>query len=515
MAVLDGGGSGPTLNPKAKHYERRLFKVFSSSTASIWLTQNDWRAAKTQLEDLAKDVRQVHTELQAPPTGGRGWQGPAAEAALASLQKLSSTLDTHATKVGDVDTSLGQVHTAITEAKAGWYSEVASISTYVDPAEHTRLPAPYLPTPENRAQYSVPDTEAAAAAEDALWEQRNQAAKRVLDRLGTDTQTATSTMPIETRTRSETPYSQSGPGGGGGDYPAGTRTPSTSGGYAVQPDTGVVFDGDRGDDEDRDRPDPVVIIENPDPETDPDPELDPDPETEPDRETGVGPETGVDPETGLDPISSDGDVTGTIGTNPTGDGVTSPGMQAPRGGGGIGAGGLAAGGLGAGAAGVGGILGARGGMARGGAIGVGSSGGTRGGTTVRPGGAGARGGAAFGSAGSARGGATVVPGGGGAAGQSRAGASGRGSAVKGASGSGRYGVPKLDGRGGGAAPTASGQSGRTAGGRAGRSGPVGAAGAGGGRTGEKRTAADVDGLTHEDEDTWYDGTDESSPQVWD
>ena len=80
------------------------------------------------------------------------------------------------------------------------------------------------------------------------------------------------------------------------------------------------------------------------------------------------------------------------------------------------------------------------------------------------------------------------------------------------------------------APTASGQSGRTvaqAGGRgapgrgvagppgsAGRGGPVGAAGAGGARNGEKPTAADVDGLTHEDEDTWYDGTDESSPQVW-
>ncbi|WP_035940906.1 hypothetical protein, partial [Knoellia aerolata] len=60
-----------------------------------------------------------------------------------------------------------------------------------------------------------------------------------------------------------------------------------------------------------------------------------------------------------------------------------------------------------------------------------------------------------------------------------------------------------------------GASARGGAGAAGRGGPVGAAGAGGARRGEKGTATDVDKLTHEDEDTWYDGTDESSPQVWD
>src|SRR5690349_14853455 len=97
--IADGGGGGPTLNPKAKHFERELFKVFAASTSTIWLTQEDWRGAKTQLENLAKDVQQVKSELQAPGDGGKGWQGPAAEAALSSLEKLSTTLDGHAAKV--------------------------------------------------------------------------------------------------------------------------------------------------------------------------------------------------------------------------------------------------------------------------------------------------------------------------------------------------------------------------------------------------------------------------------
>ena len=32
MVRIDEGGGGPTLNPKAKHYERELFKVFAVQT---------------------------------------------------------------------------------------------------------------------------------------------------------------------------------------------------------------------------------------------------------------------------------------------------------------------------------------------------------------------------------------------------------------------------------------------------------------------------------------------------
>jgi hypothetical protein len=120
----------------------------------------------------------------------------------------------------------------------------------------------------------------------------------------------------------------------------------------------------------------------------------------------------------------------------------------------------------------------------------------------------------------------MVPGGGGTSGQSRAGASGRGSAVRGASGSGRYGVPKLDGKGNAVVPASSGQASKAGGrGASGRGAPgsgtrggvgaAGVAGARGARQGGETKATDVDRLTHEDEDTWYDGTDESSPQVWD
>lgn len=520
MAVLDGGGGGPTLNPKAKHFERQLFKVFSTSTSTIFLTQEDWRAARTKLENLAKDVQQVRTELRSPSDGGTGWQGPAAEAALSSLEKLSATLDGHAAKIGDVDTSLGQVYQAISDAKAAWYSDVASISTYVDPADHTRLPAPYLPTAENREKYSVPDAEAAAAAEDALWEQRNQAAKKVLDQLAADTQTATGTMPIDTNTTDKNPYTPGGTGPGT-SYPTGTTTPSRSGGYQIGSYGQPVFEvhptgpgGTAGGEE--------VPIPNP----------------QQPGEITIGDPEGPDPDSVLDPISSDGDVTGTTGTTgttgPTGPAATGASSAAGGGGGGIGGGTLAAGGVGAGAAGIGGILGARGRGLFGGrgagavpAAGAGQgrasgSGGRSGGTAFRsggvPGGASGRG-------------AQVVPGGG-----QGAGASTRGSAVKGATGSGRYGVPRLDGRATGAVPATSGQAskaggrgtatgrggtaarggaagrGPAAGGRGGAA--MGAASAGGTRRGDKDRSREADHLTSEDEETWYDGTEESTPQVW-
>ncbi|WP_404381780.1 hypothetical protein LL946_14360 [Knoellia locipacati] len=506
MALVDGGGGGPTLNPKAKHFERELFKVFSTSTSTIWLTQEDWRGAKTKLEDLAKDVRQVRTELQAPSDGGRGWQGPAAEAALSSLEKLGSTLDGHAGKIGDVDTSLGQVYKAIGDARSAWYSDVASISTYVDPADHTRLPAPYLPTAENRAKYSVPDAEAAAAAEDALWEQRNQAAKRVLDQLGADTQTATGTMPIETKTRSETPYSSNGPGPST-NYSSGTATQSGGPSYQIGSPVG-----------------PGLQVHPTDPDRDPDVEQIPIPNPEEPTPISIGcpgPQTEV-----VDPISSDGDVTGSTGVSTGPAGTTSASHAVGGGGGGLG---VAAGGIGTGAAGLGGLLGARGGGmfgTRGG--GVVPAGGAQGRST----GAGGRGANGSGSSAGRSGGAAgrsgqVIPGGG----QGRAASASRTSAVKGASGSGRYGVPKLDGSkgtvvpGSGKAAKGGARSGTSSRGPAARgaaapgrggtgAGAAGVAGGGGSRKGDRETSQDVDHLTHENEETWYDGTEDASPQVW-
>lgn len=502
----------PTLNPKAKQYERQLHKIFAVDTASIWLTKEDWKGAKAQLEDLAKDVRSVRTELTAPTDGTKGWTGPAADAALASLKKLSDTLDGHAVKVGDVDSSLNGVYKAVWDAKNAWDEEVDSISTYVDPADHQRLPAPYAPTPSNVANYSVTDETAVAEAEDALWEKRNKAAKKILDDLGVQTQEATGKMPIDSKDSGEGPYTTPSGPGPGSNYPTNTTTPSGNGVYEVDPQGPRPPDTDGGPVDggidpvifpEPVHPEPIVVIEGP----------------------GLTPGP-------VDPITLDGETTGSTGT--TGPGTAAAASHAGGGGGaggGVGAGTVAAGGVGAGAAGIGGLLGARG--ARGGGTGMvpgaggqarGSGAGSRG-SAGRPGGTGA--------AGTGRAG-QVVPGGSSGRAGSASGAGRGGSSVKGASGAGRYGVPKLDGKGTGVVP-ASGQAARsggrgataarggTAGGgsAAGRGGAtgrggaaMGAAGTRGSRKGDKDQAQDVDKLTREDEEAWFDGTEDSSPQVW-
>lgn len=522
MGRVDDSGSGPTLNPKAKHYERELFKVFAVSTGSIVQTQSDWGDAKKQLEDLAKDVRTVRGELKAPADGSKGWSGPAAAAALSSLERLSETLDTHAGEVGAVDTSLGQAHTAVSTARVAWFSEVTSTSTYVDPDAHKRLPAPYLPTAENKAAYSIRDPEAAAAAEDALWEKRNQAAKKVLDQLTIDMTQAKGTMPLNFKDDKETPYENQGPAST--NRTSGTASQS---GADVRPTGTLVGTGLQVD------PTNVNGLPEPTEITTMTPTEPPEPK-DPEICTGL---PWVEP-TFVDPISSDGDVTGSTGLTP-GQGPDGTSGGYPTGGstgvGGVGAGGVAAGGMG-GAAGLGGLLGKRGagGMFSSGGSTRGSSATARGGSasargTATGSGAGARGSAVRG--GSARpGGSQMAPGAGGgrsggAAGRGGSAARG-GSSVKGSTGAGKYGVPKVGkggsavGAGGGQGPKggakAGGSGGRGAGsgGRGAGAGGSGAAGRGGARKGDKNQLHDVDKLTHEDEEAWFEGTEESSPQVW-
>ena len=295
--IADGGGGGPTLDPKAKHFERELFKVFSASTSTIWLTQEDWRGAKTQLEDLAKDVRQVRTELQAPGDGGAGWQGPAAEAALSSLEKLGRRSTGTPPRSATSTRASGRSTRRSATPRPAWYSDVASISTYVDPSDHMRLPAPYLPTPENTGKYSVPDADAAAAAEDAKWEQRNQAAKKVLDQLGTDTQTATGKMPIETKTKTETPYSSNGPARARTTRPAPRRRRAVAAATRSARPVG-----------------PGLQVHPTDPAGTPTSEEIPIPDPRsPRRSPSATRRARTRDRRSVDPISSDGDVTGTTG----------------------------------------------------------------------------------------------------------------------------------------------------------------------------------------------------------
>ncbi len=496
MRDPDAPAPDPVLNAKAKHYERQLHKIFAVDTASIWLTWNDWKTAETQVTDLAKAVRTTKSSLQAP-TGDKPWSGPAADAAYTGLDRLSTSLDERSRELGDVKASLDTIYKAVNLAKEEFSSKVNSISTYVDPAAHQKLPAG-APKPDIDL-YGVPDDAAIAAAEDAKWEERNQAAKVVLDSLGADTETASAKMPIDATSSSETPYSNNGPAAS--NTSSGTASQSStsggflSGGHAVV--TGQGNPVDTGDD------DETVITQPPTEEP-----------VDPVVQICTGYPHMEDPV--LDPISSDGPVTGSTGV-PTGTGPGGSTGTFPTGGtggGGVSGGGIAAGGLG-GVGGLAGMLGNRGGG------GMFSSGGAaRGGA----GGNGARGSAMRAGAVGRPGGAQVVPGGGGAS--ARGGASGRGSAVKGATGSGRYGVPKLGnngavaggggqaGKGSGAGKGAgTGKAGARGGGRSGAA--MGAGGSGGGRKGDKKgQAEDVDKLTHEDEEKWFEGTEESSPQVW-
>ncbi|MFC7488011.1 hypothetical protein ACOCJ7_18395 [Knoellia sp. CPCC 206453] len=497
MRDPDAPAPDPVLNANAKHYERQLHKIFAVDTASIWLTWNDWKTAETQVTDLAKAVRTTKASLQ-EPSGDKPWSGPAADAAYTSLDRLSTSLDDRSRELGDVKASLDKIYKAVNLAKDEFSSKVNSISTWVDPAAHQKLPAG-APKPDINL-YGVPDGEAIAAAEDAKWEERNQAAKVVLDSLGADTQTASAKLPIDAKSDAQTPYSNDGPASS--DRTSGTASQSsTSGGYinggrAVV--TGQLDPVDNGN-----HTGTEVPTAHPQPPT----------------EICTGDPTHVPTvdEVNYDPISSDGPVTGSTGVSTgTGTGPTGTYPTGGGGGGGVGGGGLAAGGIG-GAAGLGGML-------RGGAGGMFSNGGAaRGGATgARGNGAGARGSATRAGGVGRPGGAQAIPGGGGAS--ARGGASGRGSAVKGATGSGRYGVPKLGSNGGVAG--GGGQAGKgsgagkgagtaKAGARGGGRTSLGAAGAGGARKGDKNgQPEDVDKLTTEDEEKWFEGTDDSSPQVW-
>lgn len=474
----------PTLNEaKAKHWEKQLHKAFFVRQGRLDRLQLEWDAAHTQLTSLAKDVGKAKESLESPDTG-KGWTGPAAQAAFTTMDNVKKGLNDRAKEVSEVQQSLKDMYDNVTLAQNAFISDLGAV--------------------QRGAKNMHMDQDERDAIDDAYWESRNKAAKRILDTLEERTQTALAKMPIDAQSSSETPYTDRGPATT--TRTSGTATHTGDPGSATNNSdghpTGLIGTGTVGEPPHHTGLIPVGPGENP---------------------TTVVPTEGPGFTPGnYDPISSDGDVTGTTGY-PTGTGPGGSQGSYPTGGqgggtGGIGGGGVAAGGLG-GAAGLGGMLRSRG--AGGGMFG---SGGTpRGGASSARGGAPGSRGQAFRTGGAGRGGTGMVPGGGG---QARGGAaSGRGSAVKGATGSGKYGVPKVGGKGAGVVP-GSGQ-GAKAGGRGaagkgaaasgkGRGGAaMGAAGRGGARKGqEKGQNEDVDKLTVEDEETWYDGTEESSPQVW-
>lgn len=484
--LVDGGGGGPVLDPKAKANERELFKLFSFTAFMVDWAADDWKASATAVAGLSKDVKEIRSRLIEGDGTTPGWTGPAAEAAGGSFALLSSSLDDRAKELTDAQAAMRQVTKAAEWAREQWYAKVASISTSLDPANFQK---PIYPT----SSTMTTDTAAMQAAEEQIYEQRDQAAKKILEGLNLRVAEATTAMPVD-YVPPDAPWTAGGSGsgsGGSGSYPSSSTTPSGPGITLIgtqPPEPGTVV--------------PPWPPEPPEPPTawpprppepptswppEPPPSWPPEP-TPPWPPIGPG-----EPEV----ISIDDGGGGLTGL-PTGGGGSGGGAGTAYA---VGTGGAS--GPGSGVVGLGGFVGGRG------SAGAGSG---RGGAGVR----------AFGT-------------GQGAAG--RAGSGARGSSVRGATGTGKYGTPLVGNQQGGKAggargAGARGASGRGAGGRggglpgsqqgAGRAGAkgarggAGAAGGAGGRGGKgDRERDDLEYLTHEDEQTWFEGSDQAGPEVWD
>ncbi|MFQ6173361.1 hypothetical protein ACK8HX_17295 [Oryzobacter sp. R7] len=470
----DGGGGPPALPEGAGPYERALHEIYDFQAGIVDHTAEQWRTTSEEMGDLAADVRRVVRELQRAPDVGEVWDGPAAAAAYDALGKLASNLDRHAEDIKAIEGGLTAASDAVAVARTAYVLNVRPIDIDLDQGDYMRTPV--RPLGGSYPDGQVPDTEAYAAALAEAKRLREAEAKKVLDAYEGQMQTATRKLPVEP---AESPVNTRTPGGGGGS--GGTPVGGgSSGGTYVGPAGGRDDGGGRGGEvEPPPTFDPPTVIciglpEVPEPEP-----VDPDP---------------VRP----DPVVVDGPGGGSLG--PAGGGAVSgtTGQGGSAGQSGLGSGGMAAG-IGGMAAGGGAaaLLGRGGpgaaGAGRPGAAGAGRPGVmgvTNSGAAAR--GSGAAGRAAAGGAGGAGRSTVVAAGGQSAAGRGAAGGRGGGGAR-----AGRYGVPQLGDRGG-------------------RGGVVAAAGTAGSRggKGEDRDEHDLDRLTHEDEETWFEGADDATPPVW-
>jgi hypothetical protein len=469
MVIPDEGPGYPPLPGDAGPHETTLHDIYGFSSVLVRMTADDWGTTSDTVSNLAAEVRGVMSKLRG---ADRPWEGPAAESAYATLQTLASQLDIRADEIRGIKKGLTKAAEAADTARQAYQNTVRTISTDVDRSGYEKsVPRQgNQPVPDGK----VFDQAAYDAAVSAQREQREQQAAAVLAAFRGDITGAAKEMPVEAQDSSVTiTPGGGGGGGGGGNYPTGGST--GTGGYVAP--TGTTWS------------DPPTTTTQP-------------PTTVVPTEvicTGYIPPE-VDPPVITEPtdVDLDGATTGT--TTPTGPGSpdwagTSPGGSTGGPGGisgGTGAGAIGGGALAGGAAMLGKSMlgrlggGALGAAGRGSMIAGGSSGAAGRGTAVGRAGAG----------GAAGRGGMVAGGQGGAAG--RGGGRGTGG-VRGAKGTGRYGVPKLgEGSRGGRGAVAAGSG---AGGR-------------GGKKDKDGRAEGVDFLTHEDEETWFEGEDDATPPVW-
>ncbi|MGG5261102.1 WXG100 family type VII secretion target [Phycicoccus avicenniae] len=471
MVIPDEGPSNPPLPEDAGPNERKLYDIYGFSSVLVRMTADDWGTTSDTVSNLAVEVRTLMSKLRGAE---RPWEGPAAESAYATLETLATQLDLRAEEITGIKRGLNKAAEAADTARQAYQTTVRAISTDVDRSGYEKT-APRQggqPAPDGK----VFDQAAYDAAVAAQREQREQQAATVLAAFRGDITTAAKEMPVEPAKESVTiTPGGGGGGGGGGNYPTGG---GPSGGTYVAPNGGGYVS------EWPPKNNPPVL-----PPVDPPVYYPPEPVI---IECGPWPE-GPEPT----PVDLDGGTLGT--TTPTGPGsVDWAGTGNP--------GGSTGGGLGLGTG--GGAIG--GGMLAGGAAMLGKgmlgkmTGGALGAAGRGPLVAGSTSAAARGTTGAAgRGGATGGGGRGvvGAGGQGAQARGGRGGAagVRGAK-AGRYGVPKLgesSSRGGkGVVGAGSGAGGR------------------GGRKGKDGKPEGVDSLTHEDEQTWFEGEDDATPPVW-
>lgn len=468
----NGGGGGPTLDPKAHANERELFKIFGFEYWSVDWAANDWLTSAARIRSVAKDVRTTITQLESGDgtKDNPAWTGPSAVAACASMEQLAKSLDTRASEIDKARLGMEQVTKDSSWAREQWYARVYPIKTTLDERDYQRISGP-----------DGVDHARMAQDEQALYAKRDAEAKKILTELNQRIATSTASMPVD-YVPPQDPYSGSAAGGGTGGG-GGSTTPRSVGDVRgpkgggtglepVRPPVGPIVDPIPPDR-------PICVLPPPIlPET-PDCELPP-------------PEPPVIDNGGTDVISMDGSGTGTTHIPSTG----------------------GTGGVSTGHPGVGGV--SAGGAGSLGALGMGALGG--------------RGVPGLGAAGR---GVSAV-----GAGSGRAGTRGPGSSIRGASGTGKYGTPLVGGqggRGGGSKGVGAGAGGRSAaagargtgvagapgrsGERAGAAGKGGAVGAGsgaarGGKGKDRSQVTGVDRLTTEDEETWFEGAEESSPSVW-
>ncbi|PKW28051.1 WXG100 family type VII secretion target [Phycicoccus duodecadis] len=452
MVIPDEGGYTPALPDDAGPHERMLHRIYGFQTYIVSDTATDWGKTADGVRGLAAEVRGVITKLQGadPP-----WEGPAATAAYGTLHELAKALDSRAGEIEDIKKGLQDAATAGSTAMAAYSAQVRSISTDVDRTQYQ---------PSGGGTFNVTGYEAAVDAKKA---EREAAAQQVLATFNADMGSAAKQMPVEAPQDSVMIDPTSG---GGGGTPPGGGGGSTPSGGSYTPPNGTLVGVHHPETTPPPQQQPPVVIHHP-PVVDPPVSIGCPGPTDPDPR---GPE--LDGPTTGSTVAGGPGSTGWAGTASGGGSASGPGLG--------GAGAMTAGGLLTGGVGMLGRALGRGGLGaagRSGPVVAGSTGAAGRGAT----GSGARGAVGTGGRGAV-----------GAGGQG-AGRGGRSGGIRGAKTGGRYGVPKL--------------------GEAGRGGRgVGAGGGAGGRGKGKdeQRPEDVDSLTHEDEETWFEGGDDATPPVW-